>query len=592
MPSLSEADLRVEPTTRRALVVVGMHRSGTSAMTRMLSLLGAVLPTHLMDAHADNPSGFWESDSIKDLNDEILQSLDSEWDDVFAFRPRQYLSNFDRFYLGRAGELLQQEFGNSQLIVVKDPRVSVLARFWDRALREAGYATSYIVMVRNPLEVADSLRDRNAFPREKSLLLWTSYMLALERDTREQERIFIGYDELIRDWRGARRRIEESTAVPFPRDTAAAANEIDRFLDHKLRHHESDCDALLNSPDVPEHVKTLYRIFREACSGGGIDRAALDAVHAKIADVDALVGSLVADLRANVRTLAGHRDALSKELQTERERRQSEADAATGAAEDLRRQLDEVASRVQAVEIERDHALALSRIKDSEFAELAKLKEEEIAELAKFKEDEIAELAKLKDDEIAELAKLKDDEIAELAKLKEDETADLAARLTEADSTLSALRAECTALETRLTSVDAQLKTANQEFAGDLRKIEAERDTAQASTRAAEAKQAEAFQELATITQLLRKQERHAEAAHEHLDWALAIQQQIVRQPRWWSLMPKSSRRKRELRKLKRAGLFDGAAYLQRYPDVAAAGFDPLDHYLRYGIHEGRVRDH
>src|SRR5438046_10404908 len=82
---------------RRAFVVVGMHRSGTSAMTRTLSLLGAALPEHLMPAADSNPAGHWEPQSVTNLNDEILQALDSEWDDVFAFRPRQYMSNFDHF---------------------------------------------------------------------------------------------------------------------------------------------------------------------------------------------------------------------------------------------------------------------------------------------------------------------------------------------------------------------------------------------------------------------------------------------------------------------------------------------------------------
>src|SRR5687768_17060793 len=76
---------------RRAFVVVGMHRSGTSAMTRTLTLLGASLPQGIMSAHEDNPTGFWEPQSVADLNDEILQALDSEWDDVFSFRPRNYL---------------------------------------------------------------------------------------------------------------------------------------------------------------------------------------------------------------------------------------------------------------------------------------------------------------------------------------------------------------------------------------------------------------------------------------------------------------------------------------------------------------------
>ena len=255
-------------------------------MTRTLSLLGASLPKGLMPALANNnESGFWEPLSVAQLNDEILQALDSDWDDVFAFKPRQYLSNFDRFYLGRAVEILEQEFDGSQLIVLKDPRISVLSSFWDRALREAGFEPHYIVMVRNPLEVAESLRTRDGFPREKSLLLWSSYMIAAERDTRERKRTFVAFDHLMSDWRAVRSRIEQDTGVPFPRDTAAAAIEVDRFLNRSLRHH-SPGDDLYSRADVPEEVKTLYRVFSAACEGADVDAAALKGVEAELEKVD------------------------------------------------------------------------------------------------------------------------------------------------------------------------------------------------------------------------------------------------------------------------------------------------------------------
>ena len=74
---------------------------------------------------------------------------------MFGFRPRRYLSNFDNFYFGRAVDLLEQEFNGSELVVLKEPRISVLTRFWDRALQEAGFAINYVLMVEKSLEVAN-----------------------------------------------------------------------------------------------------------------------------------------------------------------------------------------------------------------------------------------------------------------------------------------------------------------------------------------------------------------------------------------------------------------------------------------------------
>ncbi len=55
------------------LFVLGMARSGTSALTRVLSLCGAALPAGLLGATADNPRGYWEPRAVIHLNEAILR---------------------------------------------------------------------------------------------------------------------------------------------------------------------------------------------------------------------------------------------------------------------------------------------------------------------------------------------------------------------------------------------------------------------------------------------------------------------------------------------------------------------------------------
>ena len=72
----------------RALLVLGMHRSGTSALTRTLSLLGAALPQQLMGAKEENNAlGFWEPQAVYELNEALLRQLGSRWDDWQALPP-------------------------------------------------------------------------------------------------------------------------------------------------------------------------------------------------------------------------------------------------------------------------------------------------------------------------------------------------------------------------------------------------------------------------------------------------------------------------------------------------------------------------
>jgi hypothetical protein len=561
---------------RRAFVVVGMHRSGTSAMTRTLSLLGAALPKQLMPAVKDNnEAGFWEPQAVADLNDEILQAQDSDWDDVFAFRTHHYLSNFDRFYAGRAVELLEQEFNGAEVIVLKDPRISVLINFWERTLNEAGYSTHYVIMVRNPLEIADSLRERDAFPREKSLLLWSSYMIAAERDTRNRDRIFVSYDQLIGDWRSVRRRIEDGTGFPFPRDTAAAANEVDRYLKLGLRHHEASLDDLYTRSDVPEEIKTLYRIFREACEGRDIDRGAIDAIQAELAKMDQLLGPLLADFRGRVRSLTrelselsedhgGLREkaeALEQELAAERDARREEATARSGPSreseEEIQRLADEVVELIRRLAAEEETRASLETLVDQARTN------QRVAEAALESEKATAEA---RDVLISQMQTRLDQSLAGIAEL----TRELK------DSESASKRAG----------------DAHREREADLM---AALENSRSENEVSKSRLNERFNEIASLTSMLAEREASDRQAREDLTWlrettAILLNNSRTAKGHLARILPAVFQVKRQRRLLKQRGLFDGDAYLAANADVAADGVDPLQHYLKHGLSENRRR--
>lgn len=604
---------------RRAFVVVGMHRSGTSAMTRTLSLLGASLPKEVMLAHEDNPSGFWEPQAVADLNDEILQALDSEWDDVFAFRPKEYLSNFDQYYIGRAVDLLQQEFNGSELIVLKDPRISVLTTFWDRALREAGFSTHYVIMVRNPLEVAESLRVRDAFPREKSLLLWSSYMIAVDRDTREHARTFVSYEQLMGEWRSVRDRIQIDTGIPFPRNTAAAALEIDRFLDRRLRHHLVASGDLQSRADVTDEVKALFRIFSDACEGAQVEVATVEKVRTELEKIEATVGPLVADLKGRTRSLSKEVVALHESRGAEQGRAdglQLERNQLVAELEAKRAEAAELADQISAREAERESIAVIAEAKSAEvdalsarISELEAERDSVSSELAsriselEADRDDIAATLKASDGKVAEVTKLleaAEAEAAELSKRHDEEQVRaqrIEAELKELSQRQDALSLDKEKLERKLKDAEADVTRWERRLQTQQREAEKGIQKARAAVAEGETKLTERFRELATLTNLLREQEisiheqqRRTEEVQEQLRWLSALDERTRNQPGWWSLMPKSWRRAREERRLKANGLFDAEAYLAANPDVAAEGVDPLKHYVRHGIHENRRR--
>lgn len=142
-------------------------------------------------------------------------------------------------------------------------------------------------------------------------------------------------------------------------------------------------------------------------------------------------------------------------------------------------------------------------------------------------------------------------------------------------------------MEPRVTHADADLEA---DHAAEMRRLLLELDLARAAGRAAERRLDTRFAEIAQLTHRLREHEASASREADHRRWLVELHVALADSPRWWALLPRAWRRRRQRTMLRRRGLFDAAAYIVRYPDVAAAGIDPLQHYLLHGIDEDRRR--
>lgn len=283
--------------TAPALLVGGMHRSGTSALTRVLALAGADLPRTLMPAGSDNPLGFWESVPIAAVNDEVLAEVGSHWDDVFGFESRPEAAGLRQAAIAKIRQAVQAEFDATAMPVIKDPRISLLMPVWDLALREAGHSPYAIGVVRHPMEVAQSLMRRDGFPVAKSLLLWLAYFIAFERDTRGMPRVFVAYSDLLDDWRGALARIEKKLGLYLPKRGHASDLDIERFLTREGRHHHAGEESLQRGDlAAPWIVKAYDWAKRAARDEAEPDAAELDAVRADMSVAAAAFAPVMVDL--------------------------------------------------------------------------------------------------------------------------------------------------------------------------------------------------------------------------------------------------------------------------------------------------------
>lgn len=240
---------------RQAILVLGMHRSGTSALTRTISLLGFGLPKTLIPASQYNERGFWETPLLVAFHDNLLESAGSSWDDWSKFNPDWQASSFTSRFRKELQEIITSEFEEDHSFVIKDPRICRFAFFWINLLQDLKIKPLVVIPVRNPLEVAQSLQNRNSFSHQKSLLLWLRHVLDAELYSRHTPRAFCTYESLLNDWRSAMKRIGLQVGVDWPRLSLQSEIEIDDFLSNKIRHHVAPSQNLSMGEDISDWIR-------------------------------------------------------------------------------------------------------------------------------------------------------------------------------------------------------------------------------------------------------------------------------------------------------------------------------------------------
>ena len=312
---------------RTAILVLGMHRSGTSACTRTINLLGADLPTNLMPAQpGNNEVGFWESMDVYELNDEILASAGSSWDDWLAFNPDWMSGGEAVLFKKRALSILEQDFIDSSFFVLKDPRICRLLPFWQDVLTSFSSEIKCVIPIRNPLEVAASLMSRDGFSPVKSYAVWLRNMLAAERDSRTLRRSFLRYDVLLSDWRRTISRLTNELDLRWPRRSATTEVEIDNFLDGRHRHHALRDEEVLTHPELSIWVKDAFKAFIDLDAGKDLGEAThhLDRIRGEFDQACQMLGTLARAeeiARAQFESSAAIRVQQVEELTAQRDNR-------------------------------------------------------------------------------------------------------------------------------------------------------------------------------------------------------------------------------------------------------------------------------
>jgi len=255
--------------TARAIVVVGVGRSGTSAITRGLQALGVVLGDDLRRGHGKNPTGFFEDEILRGLTRRLKHALGVIGASVRPIAREEYSTPEVRALQVEATAALRQQLGSHTLWGFKHGRTLRFLPFWQEAFRTLGLDVSYVVATRNPLSVARSRGklDQRRGEQEKSDLEWLANVVPSFPLLRGHRFVVVDYDLLMGDPLAQLRRIADVLELPHtPEADAGMAAYANEFLRGGMRHSRFTDEDLAEDPRMNSVTRDAYRCLQRLAS--------------------------------------------------------------------------------------------------------------------------------------------------------------------------------------------------------------------------------------------------------------------------------------------------------------------------------------
>lgn len=249
------------PAVGTGVIILGMHRSGTSALTGVIDLLGVAVSDEddIMVGDEANQRGYWESRQLTDFQELLLQRFGGTWRSPPSLPVGWERDPKLRQQLGRARRIFRRLYGKSRLWAWKDPRTALLLPFWRRALR---FRPLIAVIHRHPLEVARSLEVRDGLPLQDALQLWEQYNRAILIHAAGLPAYVVSYERVV-DQPGTvaneLRRFLVANGVELPE---VGNGRVEALVDPALRHAALDDADLNEQPLVTDGQRALVARLR------------------------------------------------------------------------------------------------------------------------------------------------------------------------------------------------------------------------------------------------------------------------------------------------------------------------------------------
>ncbi|MEZ8341276.1 glycosyltransferase [Vibrio cyclitrophicus] len=249
-------------TEKSLIMVLGMHRSGTSAITKGLETLGVSLSENVLPQSNENAKGYWEDLDILAINEKLLHYAGLEWFSPTPFPVDKLDEPFCKALIDEAALLLCQKISENELWGFKEPRSSRLLPFWLATFKQAEITPKFVFAIRNPLDVALSLEKRDKFKHLHSYYLWLLHVVPnLELVTK--------FDYALIDFSSLLKNPEKSIQLMAKKlKLTVNDNRLSEFsedhLDSSLCHSSSKLNELAMSRDANSLLVRAYETLLNA----------------------------------------------------------------------------------------------------------------------------------------------------------------------------------------------------------------------------------------------------------------------------------------------------------------------------------------
>ena len=580
-----------ESSTHNLIFVLGMHRSGTSALTRVLNLSGCRLHSDLTRSNQYNERGYWETLDVQKISDAVLVSAKSSWFDQRPVNLEALSQDQRKAFSEQIKGCLQGLFDQSggEPGIIKDPRISRMFPLWEAAAREFGARISTVIMVRNPLEVAESLAYRDKIGIEYSILLWLRHLLDAEKFTQSIPRSFVQFEQLLTQPGEQVEKIARELNRAWPNPWKDIESKVATFLSADLKHHQQEHEDLRRFGTIGDiALEALQHLSDLAEKGESSDaRDAMDACARQLQECmrmpERYASEMISNHLAHMRSLGVLEPEVSDTLSAALHEGMRGAEAGI-----------EVTRARDKLHTEISHAQSLTERLEDAHGKLEKLgtAEQELKNQLASAEQELKdqraqaarEQAQLEanftatENKLQETLALESAQKTKLAKELTSQTRKL--EFTEMSWHLDAMRLEQARDEQKQRDLDVRrrdreivaLQKSKHEISQSLAKARAELATSQTESQRQTG-------EIALLTSMIRDWQSFTDSGFGK--WAWHWLRRVVQ-------LGRLRAQNKDERLIRSSGLFDPEWYLATYPDLAGSGISPLRHFVRHGAMEGR----